>query len=163
MPDSGVTSKPVRLMHLSDIHFGTEDRDALEAVAAFASRVKPDAIIIAGDITQSGRKSEFEAARVWFDSLAAPVITALGNHDTPVYHLPARETPLGGRAVAAGARERVATRRAHVGERSRREHEQGRAHGRGLGQESARPAAAEDGLGGGSREDAHAARAARLQ
>lgn len=90
MPDSGVTSKPVRLMHLSDIHFGTEDREALEAVAAFASRVKPDAIIIAGDITQSGRKSEFEAARVWFDSLAAPVITAPGNHDTPVYHLPAR-------------------------------------------------------------------------
>lgn len=52
--------------------------------------MKPDAIVIAGDITQAGKRSEFEAARIWFDSLGAPVISAPGNHDTPVYHLPAR-------------------------------------------------------------------------
>ncbi len=90
MPDSGVTQKPVRLLHLSDIHFGAEDREALAAVEQFASHLKPDAFIIAGDITQSGRRSEFEAARQWFDGLSAPVISAPGNHDTPVYHLPAR-------------------------------------------------------------------------
>lgn len=90
MPDSGMTRDPVRLLHLSDIHFGAEDREALEAVATFASHVKPDAIIVAGDITQSGKRSEFEAARAWFDGLGAPVIAAPGNHDTPVYHLPAR-------------------------------------------------------------------------
>lgn len=90
MPDSGVTKQPVRLLHLSDIHFGAEDREALEAVETFAAHVKPDAIIIAGDITQSGRRSEFEAARTWFDSLGFPMIVAPGNHDTPVYHLPAR-------------------------------------------------------------------------
>lgn len=32
MPDSGVTAGPIRLLHLSDIHFGAEDRDALAAV-----------------------------------------------------------------------------------------------------------------------------------
>lgn len=90
MPDSGVTPKPVRLLHLSDIHFGAENREALAAVEQFASHVKPDAFIIAGDITQSGKRSEFEAARQWFDSLGVPVISAPGNHDTPVYHLPAR-------------------------------------------------------------------------
>ena len=51
MPDSSVTVKPVRLLHLSDIHFGAEDSEALAAVEQFASHVKPDAIIIAGDIT----------------------------------------------------------------------------------------------------------------
>jgi 3',5'-cyclic AMP phosphodiesterase CpdA len=90
MPDSGVTPKPVRLLHLSDIHFGSEDREALDAVEQFSSRVKPDAIVIAGDITQSGKRSEFEAARKWFDSLGVPLIVAPGNHDTPIYHLPAR-------------------------------------------------------------------------
>ncbi len=55
-----------------------------------ASHMKPDAFIIAGDIRQSGKRSEFEAARPWFDSLGAAVISATGNHDTPVNHLPAR-------------------------------------------------------------------------
>lgn len=81
---------PVRLMHLSDIHFGREDRLALQATRNFAERVKPDAIIVAGDITQKGRRSEFAAAREWFDSLNFPVIVAPGNHDTPLTHIAAR-------------------------------------------------------------------------
>lgn len=90
MPDSGLTQGPVRLLHLSDIHFGAEDHEALAAVEQFASHVKPHGIIIAGDITQTGKRSEFEAARKWFDSLGAPVIAAPGNHDTPVFNVPAR-------------------------------------------------------------------------
>lgn len=81
---------PVRLMHLSDIHFGHEDVKALEATLDFARRLKPDAVLVAGDITQRGRKNEFSAARKWFDAFGAPVIVAPGNHDTPIVHLPAR-------------------------------------------------------------------------
>jgi 3',5'-cyclic AMP phosphodiesterase CpdA len=90
MPDSGLTHKPVRLVHLSDIHFGAEDIEALAAVEQFISHLKPDGIVIAGDITQTGKRSEFEAARAWFDTLGFPVISAPGNHDTPVFHIPAR-------------------------------------------------------------------------
>ncbi len=90
MPDSGVKRQPIRLVHLSDVHFGAEDAAALEAVEDFAAHIKPDAIIIAGDITQSGRRREFEAARAWFDKLGVQPIVAPGNHDTPVFHLPAR-------------------------------------------------------------------------
>lgn len=72
------------------MHFGAEDREALAAVEQFIERIKPDAIIVAGDITQSGRRREFEAARQWFDKLGIAPIVAPGNHDTPVYHLPAR-------------------------------------------------------------------------
>ena len=61
MPDSGVKRQPIRLLHLSDVHFGAEDIEALKAVEDFASHIKPDAVIIAGDITQSGRRREFEA------------------------------------------------------------------------------------------------------
>jgi 3',5'-cyclic AMP phosphodiesterase CpdA len=90
MPDSGLTRKPVRLLHISDVHFGAEDPDALKAVEIFAAHIEPDAVIIAGDITQSGRRAEFEAARAWFDKLGYQPIVAPGNHDTPVFHLPAR-------------------------------------------------------------------------
>jgi 3',5'-cyclic AMP phosphodiesterase CpdA len=85
-----MTMKPLRIVHLSDVHFGAEDREALTAVESFISHVKPEAVIIAGDITQSGRRREFEAARQWFDNLGIAPIVAPGNHDTPVYHLPAR-------------------------------------------------------------------------
>lgn len=90
MPDSGVDRRPIRLLHLSDVHFGAEDETALNAVEEFASHIRPDAIIIAGDVTQSGRRREFKAARDWFDKLGFRAIVAPGNHDTPVYHLPAR-------------------------------------------------------------------------
>lgn len=90
MPGGGMTLAPVRLMHLSDIHFGREDEYALEATRDFAAHVKPDAIIVAGDITQKGRRREFAAARQWFDALGFPVIVAPGNHDTPLTHLAAR-------------------------------------------------------------------------
>lgn len=85
-----MTDGPVRLMHMSDIHFGREDVEALEATRAFALKTKPDAIIVAGDITQQGRRKEFAAARSWFDTLGAPVIAAPGNHDTPIINMPAR-------------------------------------------------------------------------
>jgi 3',5'-cyclic AMP phosphodiesterase CpdA len=88
--NGGVGPKPVRLLHLSDVHFGAEDREALAAVEKFAAHIKPDAIIVAGDLTQSGRRREFTAAREWLDRLGAPVLVAPGNHDTPIYHLPAR-------------------------------------------------------------------------
>lgn len=85
-----MTGGPVRLLHMSDIHFGREDVDALEATRSFALKIKPDAIVVAGDITQRGRRKEFAVARSWFDTLDAPVIVAPGNHDTPIINMPAR-------------------------------------------------------------------------
>jgi 3',5'-cyclic AMP phosphodiesterase CpdA len=90
MPDSGLNKKPTRFLHLSDLHFGAEDREALRQVQDFAARIKPDAVIVSGDITQTGARDEFAAARTWFDQLGIRVIAAPGNHDTPVVNLAAR-------------------------------------------------------------------------
>lgn len=90
MPDSGVDRKPIRLLHMSDVHFGAEDREALRALEKFVAHIKPDAVVVAGDITQSGKRGQFEEARAWFDQLGIQVIAAPGNHDTPVFHLAAR-------------------------------------------------------------------------
>src|SRR5574339_752432 len=88
MPDSRI--EPIRLLHLSDVHFGAQDAAALKSVETFVAHVGPDAVLIAGDLTQSGRRSEFKAARDWLKSLGVQTIVAPGNHDAPVFHLPAR-------------------------------------------------------------------------
>lgn len=76
------------VIHVSDIHFGAEDPAALEVVHDHVQRLKPSALLVAGDITQNGIRREFAAARAWFDRLETTVITTPGNHDTPAVHLP---------------------------------------------------------------------------
>ena len=80
----------IRLAHLSDIHFGGEDRAAvlaaLDAVHAFA----PDLVVVTGDLTLNGQPAEFEAARAWLSRLPSPLVVTPGNHDTPYWNLPLR-------------------------------------------------------------------------
>lgn len=78
------------LFHLSDIHFGGEDRAALDWVRQEVAAKKPDLVSITGDLTMRARHHEFAAAREWIESLEVPVTVDIGNHDIPNYHLPER-------------------------------------------------------------------------
>lgn len=73
------------IFHVSDVHFGTEDRDALDWFAADVAAARPDLVVLTGDVTAAARRSEFAAAAVWLAALAAPVRIEPGNHDLPVY------------------------------------------------------------------------------
>lgn len=76
-----------RLFHVSDLHFGREDE---QAIAWFARRVaveQPDAVVVTGDLTMRARASEYQRAADWLASLAVPVTVEPGNHDLP-YHNP---------------------------------------------------------------------------
>jgi 3',5'-cyclic AMP phosphodiesterase CpdA len=77
----------LRLVHLSDIHFGGEHRDAVGATAAWIARTRPDLAIITGDVTRDGSETEFLAARRWIRSLAVDSLVVPGNHDTPYFSL----------------------------------------------------------------------------
>ncbi|BDI59831.1 metallophosphoesterase family protein [Qipengyuania nanhaisediminis] len=72
--------------HVSDIHFGVEDRDALAAVEADLERDRPDALVCTGDLTQRAKHSEYRDAAAWFASLGVPVVLEPGNHDMPYYN-----------------------------------------------------------------------------
>lgn len=76
-----------RLFHVSDIHFGAEDREALDWFSALVRDERPDALIFTGDITMRARGHEFEAASEWFEQFDMPVTVEVGNHDLP-YHNP---------------------------------------------------------------------------
>lgn len=75
------------LFHLSDIHFGLEHNRALDWVAAEIAARQPAAVLITGDLTMRARSREFNAARDWILSLAAPVTVEVGNHDLPYFNL----------------------------------------------------------------------------
>ncbi len=78
-----------RILHLSDIHFGCENKDAVEAVLNLAQNEAFDLIAITGDITQFGRQDEFDAAAAFVRALPGPTLLTPGNHDVP-YATPGR-------------------------------------------------------------------------
>jgi 3',5'-cyclic AMP phosphodiesterase CpdA len=75
----------VTIAHLSDLHFGDACPRALDAAREALEGLAPDCIVVTGDVTQAGRRSEFQAAADWFARLSAPLVVCPGNHDAPVY------------------------------------------------------------------------------
>lgn len=78
---------PLRLFHLSDIHFGLEDTRALDWAKACIEQERPDAVAITGDLTMRARHPEFRAACAWIMALDIPVTVEVGNHDIPYFNL----------------------------------------------------------------------------
>lgn len=79
--------RTTRLFHASDLHFGAEDRVALDWFAGCVAAEAPDAVIITGDLTMRARHREFAAARDWLLALGVPVTVEIGNHDMPYFNL----------------------------------------------------------------------------
>ncbi len=93
------------VLHISDLHFGTEVPQAVEALVRLARAQPPDVLIVSGDITQRARRKQFEAAKRFIERLAAThVLVLAGNHDVPLFDLPRRLlTPYGGFQRAFGS------------------------------------------------------------
>lgn len=80
----------LRLVHLSDIHFGGEHREAVAGTAAWIAEHRPDLAVITGDVTREGEEREFAAAGAWINSLAVESFVVPGNHDTPYFDVARR-------------------------------------------------------------------------
>jgi 3',5'-cyclic AMP phosphodiesterase CpdA len=76
----------IRLFHISDLHFGLEDRRALDWVMQAVRDEAPDGVIITGDFTMRARPREFAAAARWVAALGVPVRIDPGNHDLPYFN-----------------------------------------------------------------------------
>ncbi len=75
------------LVHLSDLHFGRTDAAIVEPLIARVSAIRPDVVVVSGDLTQRARAREFAQARAFLDRLPAPRLVVPGNHDVPLYRL----------------------------------------------------------------------------
>jgi 3',5'-cyclic AMP phosphodiesterase CpdA len=86
----------IRLAHLSDLHFGTEDGAMVKRLLAELAALRPRLIVVSGDLTQRARRRQFAAARAFLDGLPAPHLVVPGNHDIPLYDLGRRiASPMG--------------------------------------------------------------------
>ncbi len=77
----------IRVLHLSDVHFGAVDARRVEPLLALANDLRPDATVLSGDMTQRARPEQFAAARAFVDRLPGQVICVPGNHDMPLHNL----------------------------------------------------------------------------
>jgi 3',5'-cyclic AMP phosphodiesterase CpdA len=86
--------KPMRLLQISDLHFGPPYLEQVgEAALRMANAQHQDAIIINGDLTQRATRAQFEAAKQYIGRLPqVPQIVVPGNHDVPLYRVLERLT-----------------------------------------------------------------------
>lgn len=78
----------MRLAHISDTHFGTEEAPICAALRNDLRREPPDLLVLTGDITQRARQAQFRAARAFIDGLGPiPSLVLPGNHDLPLFDL----------------------------------------------------------------------------
>jgi 3',5'-cyclic AMP phosphodiesterase CpdA len=83
---------PTRVLHVSDLHFGRNDKpESLEALARLAEEVQPELVIASGDLTHRGLRTQHERAADFLRGLSLPLLTIPGNHDIP-YTFPKRFT-----------------------------------------------------------------------
>ena len=75
------------VVHMSDLHFGRIDERLLSPLVDAVEVVKPDVVVVSGDLTQRARTSEFRAARDFLARLRGPRIVVPGNHDVPLYNI----------------------------------------------------------------------------
>ena len=75
------------IAHLSDLHFGRERSRLVEALLTSLATVRPDAIIISGDLTQRAKPEEYRAAADFLRRLERPHLTVPGNHDLSATNL----------------------------------------------------------------------------
>lgn len=77
----------VKLVHLSDLHFGRVDKRLLDPLVEAVKAAQPRVVVVSGDLTQRARTQEFEEARDFLERLPLPRIVVPGNHDVPLYNL----------------------------------------------------------------------------
>jgi 3',5'-cyclic AMP phosphodiesterase CpdA len=78
------------LIHLSDLHFGRIDHTLIGPLVSVVEQIQPDVIAVSGDLTQRARREQFQAAHTFLTALPFPQIVVPGNHDVPLYNVPAR-------------------------------------------------------------------------
>ena len=88
----------MRLLQVSDPHFGTERPEVVEGLLRLAHELVPDVVMFSGDITQRASKAQFTAARTFARAILhrqasepRPSLVAIpGNHDLPLFNPVAR-------------------------------------------------------------------------
>lgn len=82
-------SATLTILHASDLQCGRPYLPrAADALVRLAGRLEPDAVVIAGDLTQRAKAREYRAAKALMERLPrVPTVVTPGNHDVPLYRV----------------------------------------------------------------------------
>lgn len=77
----------MRIVQISDTHFGTERPAVVAGLAATIAELAPDLVLLCGDITQRSWRGQFAVAARFMDALPPAIrrIAIPGNHDLPMF------------------------------------------------------------------------------
>lgn len=75
------------IVHLSDPHFGTEEPRLVGLLVEAVAELRPDLVVLSGDLTQRARPAQFAAAARLVAALPAPCVMVPGNHDVPLWNI----------------------------------------------------------------------------
>jgi 3',5'-cyclic AMP phosphodiesterase CpdA len=76
----------MRLIHLADLHFGRVEAGAITALLDAVHALHPEVIVVSGDLTHRGLRSQFRAAAQFLQQLPVTPICVPGNHDVPLWN-----------------------------------------------------------------------------
>ena len=76
----------MRVFHISDLHFGNENTDMINAFLMDCEHLKPDLIIISGDLTQRARTKQFQSLESFLNVIKCKTLMVPGNHDVPLWN-----------------------------------------------------------------------------
>ncbi|MFN3277789.1 MAG: metallophosphoesterase family protein [Paracoccus hibiscisoli] len=79
-----------RILHLTDLHFGFHRQALVQPLLARIAALRPDLVVVGGDITHRGLEAQMCEARAFLDRIEAPLICMPGNHDVPLWNPLAR-------------------------------------------------------------------------
>ena len=75
---------PLRFLHVSDLHFGAGSEAAIgQGLDSLVDALKPELIVVSGDLAHRGRRSELTQAHALLAGLGKPLLVGPGNHDIP--------------------------------------------------------------------------------
>jgi Icc protein len=79
-----LSSIPLRVAQISDIHCGelSFDPTMMESTIERINAMRPDIVVVAGDLTDAGYEWEFQEAARWLDRIDYPKVIIPGNHDS---------------------------------------------------------------------------------
>src|SRR5262245_63465903 len=80
-----------QIVHIGDLHFGgVADIPVVEALERALPDLRPDAIVIGGDMSQRARHGEFQRGRAFLNLAreTTPVLVIHGNHDVQWWRRP---------------------------------------------------------------------------
>ncbi len=78
----------IRILHLSDPHFGACDPEVAELFLENIRNREWHHTILSGDLTMRARRREYEESSSFIGSLPRPLLVIPGNHDIPALNQP---------------------------------------------------------------------------